>query len=123
MVFKACGIVVLIGLVAALSIPREYPTKVTLASESAGKTSVGGMGTLAAMVGTNLGGALAGEDALSPELYPDTVKSTSSLLELFDVKIRGQEGKVDTTLCAYLDEYQRLSWVGAAVSVPLRALG
>ena len=98
LVFKACGIAALIGLVVAFSIPKEYSTKVTLAPESAGKTSAGGMGALAAMAGINLGGASAGEDALSPELYPDIVKSTPFLLELFDVKVKDQKGKVDTTL-------------------------
>lgn len=47
LVFKACGIAALIGLVVAFSIPKEYSTKVTLAPESAGKTSAGGMGALA----------------------------------------------------------------------------
>lgn len=70
-----------------------------------------------------MGGASAGEDALSPELYPDIVKSTPFLLELFDVKVKDQKGKVDTTLYAYLDKYQRSSWMGAVVSAPFKALG
>ena len=75
------------------------------------------------MAGINLGGASAGEDALSPELYPDIVKSTPFLLSLFDVKVKDQKGKVDTTLYAYLDKYQRSSWMGAVVSAPFKALG
>ncbi len=35
LIFKACGIAALIGLVVAFSIPKEYSTKVTLAPESA----------------------------------------------------------------------------------------
>lgn len=122
MLYKACGAAVLIGLIVGFSIPKEYSTKVTLAPESAGKVHTGGMGALAAMAGINIG-ASAGEDALSPELYPDIVKSTPFLLELFDVKVKDQKGEIDTTLYAYLDKYQRSSWMSAVASAPFKALG
>lgn len=123
LIFKACGIAVVIGLVVAFSIPKEYSTEVTLAPESAGKTGGGSMKALATMAGINLGGASAGEDALSPKLYPDIVKSTPFLLEMFDVKVKDQKGKIDTTLYAYLDEYQRAPWWSVIVSAPSKAIG
>ena len=64
-----------------------------------------------------------GEDALSPELYPDIVKSTPFLLELFDVKVKDQKGKVDTTLYAYLDKYQRSSWMGGCGLCSIQGFG
>lgn len=90
LVFKACGIAALIGLVVAFSIPKEYSTSVTLAPESGGKSAGGSMGALAAMAGINLGTS-SGEDALSPELYPDIVSSTPFLIELFDVRVKDQK--------------------------------
>lgn len=60
---------------------------------------------------------------LSPELYPDIVSSTPFLIELFDVKVKDQKDKIDTTLYAYLDEYQRGPWWGAITSAPFKALG
>ena len=120
MLYKVCGIAAVIGLIVGFSIPKEYSTEVTLAPESASKMNAGSMGALAAMAGINLGGASAGEDALSPELYPDIVKSTPFLLELFDVKVKDQKGKIDTTLYA---KYQRSSWMGTVVSAPFKALG
>lgn len=122
LVFKACGIAVLVGLVVAFSIPKEYSTSVTLAPESGGKSGGGSMGALAAMAGINLGSS-SGEDALSPDLYPDIVSSTPFLIELFDVKVKDQKGKIDTTLYAYLKEYQRGPWWGAVMSAPFKALG
>lgn len=104
MLYKVCGIAAVIGLIVGFSIPKEYSTEVTLAPESASKVNAGSMGALAAMAGINLGGSV-GEDALSPELYPDIVKSTPFLLELFDVRVKDQKGKIDTTLYAYLDKY------------------
>ena len=79
------------------------------------------MGALAAMAGINLGGSV-GEARPSPKLYPDIVKSTPFLLELFDVGVKDQKGKIDTTLYAYLDKYQRSSWMGAVMSAPFKAL-
>ena len=122
LVFKACGYAVLVGLIVAFSIPKEYSTSVTLAPETGGKSGGGSMGALAAMAGINLG-ASSGEDALSPELYPDIVSSTPFLIELFDVKVKDQEGKIDTTLYAYLEKHQRGPWWGVVTSAPFRALG
>lgn len=123
LVFKACGIAVIVALVVAFSIPKEYSTSVTLAPESSGGRSVSGtMGALAAMAGVNLGSS-SGEDALSPELYPDIVASTPFLIDLFNIKVKDQEGKVDTTLYAYLKDEQRSAWWSVVMSAPFKALG
>lgn len=122
LVFKACGYAALIGLVVAFSIPREYSTSVTLAPESTGKTSGGSIGALTAMAGINMGSSV-GEDALYPDLYPDIVSSTPFLTELFDVKVKDDKEKVDTTLYVYLDEHQRAPWWGAIISAPFKVLG
>ena len=88
---KACGIAVIVALVVAFSIPKEYATSVTLAPETGGKSVSGGIGALASMAGISLG-ASSGEDALSPELYPDIVSSTPFLINLFDVRVKSEEG-------------------------------
>lgn len=122
LILKICGIALLVGLIVAFSIPKEYATSVKLAPETGGKTGGGSMGALAAMAGINLGSST-GEDALSPELYPDIVSSTPFLVELFNVKVVDQKGKMNTTLYDYLDEYQRAPWWGAIVSAPFKVLG
>lgn len=122
LVFKACGIAALIGLIAAFSIPKEYSTSVTLAPESGGSTNSGGMSALAAMAGINLGSS-SGKDALSPSLYPDIVASTPFLTDLFDVRVKDQKEKIDTTLFAYMAEYQRSPWWSSIVSAPFKFIG
>ena len=122
LVFKACGIAVIVALVVAFSIPKEYATSVTLAPETGGKSASGSIGALASMAGINLG-ASSGEDALSPELYPDIVSSTPFLINLFDVRVKSEEAEVDTTLYAYLKEYQRSPWWSAITSAPFKVLG
>lgn len=122
LVFKACGIAVIVALVVAFSIPKEYATSVTLAPETGAKGAGGGIGALAAMAGISLG-ASSGEDALSPELYPDIVSSTPFLTSLFDVRVKSEEAEIDTTLYAYLKDYQRAPWWGVVLSAPFKALG
>jgi Capsule polysaccharide export protein len=122
LIFKWCGIAVIVGLVVAFSIPKEYSTSVTLAPETTGKSSMGNMGALAAMAGVNLGSS-AGEDALSPDLYPDIVSSTPFLIELFDIPVHDDEGEIDTNLYNYMKEHQSSAWWGAIISAPFKALG
>lgn len=122
LVFKACGIAVIVALVVAFSIPKEYATSVTLAPETGAKGSSGSIGALAAMAGINLGSS-SGEDALSPELYPDIVSSTPFLISLFDVRVKSEEAEVDTTLYAYLKDYQHAPWWSVVLSAPFKALG
>lgn len=123
LIFKVCGIALLVGLVVAFSIPKEYTTKVTLAPEtSSGKSGLGSMGALAAMAGINIGSS-SGEDALSPELYPDIVNSTPFLIELFDVRVVNQKNTLQTSLYNYLDEHQKSAWWGSVISAPFKAIG
>lgn len=122
LVFKWCGIAAVVGLIVAFSIPREYTTNVTLAPESGSKSTSGSMGALAAMAGINLGGSV-GEDALSPDLYPDIVSSTPFLTELFDIQVEDVKGTYKTTLYSYLDEHQRSPWWSYIISAPFKAIG
>lgn len=123
MILKACGWAALVGLVVAFSIPKEYESTVTLAPESnKGRSISGGMAALAGMAGINLGGS-SGPDALSPELYPDIVKSVPFSIEMFDVKVTDKEGELNTTLYEYLKDNQKQPWWGYITAAPFKALG
>ncbi|KAA6317043.1 hypothetical protein EZS27_032741, partial [termite gut metagenome] len=121
LVLKTCGYALLIGIVVAISIPKEYTTSVTLAPETSSKIGGGNMGALATMTGVNLGNSL-GEDALSVDLYPDIVSSTPFLTDLFDIKITDIKEKIETTLYDYLEEHQQSAWWGYVFSFPFKAL-
>ena len=123
MILKWCGWAALVGLVVAFSIPKEYESTVTLAPESnKGRSISGGMAALAGMAGINLGGS-SGPDALSPELYPDIVKSVPFSVEMFDVKVTDKDGELNTTLYEYLKEEQKQPWWGYITAAPFKALG
>jgi hypothetical protein len=82
----------------------------------------GNMGTLAAMAGINLGNS-SGQDALSPDLYPDIIRSTPFLTDLFGVQVTTKDGSMKTTLYDYIDEGQRKPWWNNVLSAPFKALG
>lgn len=121
-ILKACGYAVIVGLVIAFSIPKEYTATATIAPEISDGKSAGGLSSLAAMAGVNMNTS-SGADAIYPDLYPDIVASTPFITGLFDVHVQDLKAKVDTTLYCYLDEYQRAPWWSAVISAPFQALG
>ena len=122
LILKACGYAVIVGLVIAFSIPKEYTATATIAPEISDGKSGGGLSSLAAMAGINMNTS-SGADAIYPDLYPDIVASTPFITGLFDVHVQDLKAKVDTTLYCYLDEYQRAPWWSAVISAPFNALG
>ncbi|MEG1839458.1 MAG: chain-length determining protein, partial [Bacteroidaceae bacterium] len=119
-----CGIAAVIGVVVAFSIPKEYEVKVTLAPEISNKGGgiSGSMGALASMAGINLGSMAGGEDAISPELYPNIVGSIPFLVELFKVNVVTKKGDLNTSLYDYMDKHQRSTWWSYILAIPSEAL-
>ena len=70
--YKFCGIAVLVALVVAFSIPKEYTVTVTLSPES-GESSGGNLGGFASMMGVTLGGSETA--ALNIRLIPASLSS------------------------------------------------
>lgn len=123
LVLKWCGIAVVVALVVAFSIPKEYTTTVMLAPEvEGGSRSLGGLSALAGMAGINMGSGES-SDALYPDLYPDIVSSVGFTTELFNVPVKDAEGELDTNLYTYLKEEQRSPWWSAIISFPFKCLG
>lgn len=119
--YLAAAVGVVAGVIIALSIPKQYTVSVTLSPEMGSGKSGGG---LASMAASFLGGSVGSDspDALNATLAPDIVASTPFLLELFDARVRTANGKVDTTLVAYLDE-QSAPWWSYILRAPGMAVG
>lgn len=115
----AAGLV--LGILIALSTPKQYTVSVTLSPEmGSGKSSSG----LASMAASFLGGSVGNDspDALNATLAPDIVISTPFLLELFEARVVSQNKQIDTTFTAYLDK-QKSSWISYVLKVPGMAIG
>lgn len=117
--YKAAGIGLVLGIIIALSIPKQYTVTVTLSPEMNGDKANG----LASLASSFLGGgASSSNDALNVTLAPDIVASTPFVLDLFDTHVQTLDGELDTTLVAYLEE-QRMPWWGYIKAVPGMAIG
>ena len=107
-IYKAASIGLVMGIIIALSIPKQYTVTVTLSPEM-GTSKEGGLSGLAASF---LGSGVAmgdGTDALNASLSADIVSSTPFLLELSTMKVQVTKNKV-MTLDTYLDEESSPWW-------------
>ena len=123
LLLKVAGIAVIVGVVIALTTPKQYTASVTLAPE-ASKGGGGGLSNIASMLG--VGGLNMGNDAdaLNIQLYPNIVASTPFILDLMDTPVSTMdEEQPDTTLVGYLKEYTRSSLMGTVMSLPFKAIG
>lgn len=117
--YKAAGVGVVLGIIIALSIPKQYTVTVTLSPEMGGDKASGGLASLASsFLG---GGSNNNSDALNVTLAPDIVSSTPFILELFNTRVQTLDGEIDTTLVTYLDE-QKGPWWGYIKSAPSMAI-
>ena len=123
LLLKVAGIAVIVGVVIALTTPKQYTASVTLAPE-ASKGGGGGLSGIASMLG--VGGMSMGSDAdaLNIQLYPNIVASTPFILDLMDTPVKTiDEEQPDTTLVGYLKEYTSSSLMGTVMSLPFKAIG
>lgn len=118
--YKAAGVGLVLGIIIALSIPKQYTVTVTLSPEMGGDKASGGLASLASSF---LGGGAtsSSSDALNVTLAPDIVASTPFILELFNTRVQTLDGKLDTTLVAYLDE-QKSPWFSYIIKAPGMAI-
>lgn len=114
--YKAAGIGLVLGIIIALSIPKQYTVTVTLSPEMGGDKASGGLASLASSF---LGGSTtsSSNDALNVTLAPDIVASTPFILELFNTRVQTLNEELDTTLVTYLDE-QKQPWWGYIKAIP-----
>ena len=119
-IYKAAGIGLIIGIIVAISIPKQYMVEVTLSPEM-GNNKGGGLSGLAASFlgsGVSMGD---GTDALNASLSADIVSSTPFLLELSNMKVP-VSGSEEISLSSYLNE-ESSPWWGYVIGFPGMVIG
>ena len=119
-IYKAAGIGLIIGVIVAISIPKQYTVEVTLSPEM-GNNKGGGLSGLAASFlgsGVSMGD---GTDALNASLSADIVSSTPFLLELSNMKVP-VSGSEKISLSSYLDE-ESSPWWSYVIGFPGMVIG
>ena len=119
-IYKAAGIGLIIGIIIAISIPKQYTVEVTLSPEM-GSTKGGGLSGLAASFLGSGATMSDGTDALNASLSADIVSSTPFLLELSVMEIPASENK-KMTLNTYLDE-ESSPWWSYIIGLPSMVIG
>ncbi len=119
-IYKAAGIGLIIGVIVAISIPKQYTVEVILSPEM-GSSKAGGLSGLAASFlgsGVSMGD---GTDALNASLSADIVSSTPFLLELSAMDIPVTKNEI-MTLNTYLDE-ESSPWWSYIIGLPGMVIG
>ena len=119
-IYKAAGIGLIIGIIVAIRIPKQYTVEVTLSPEM-GSNKGGGLSGLAASFlgsGVSMGD---GTDALNASLSADIVSSTPFLLELSNMKVP-VSGSEEISLSSYLDE-ESSPWWSYVIGFPGMVIG
>lgn len=119
-IYKAAGIGLIVGVIIAISIPKQYTVEVTLSPEMGSDKGSGLSGLAASFLGS---GASVGDgtDALNASLAPDIVSSTPFLLELSTMKIPVTKNEI-MTLDTYLDE-ESFPWWSYLIGFPNMIIG
>ena len=119
-IYRAAGIGLVMGVIVAISIPKQYTVEVTLSPEM-GNDKAGGLSGLAASFlgsGVTMGD---GTDALNASLSADIVSSTLFLLELSAMEIPVTKNEI-MTLNTYLDE-ETSPWWSYVIGFPGMVIG
>jgi len=104
---KAAGIGLVIGIIVAVSIPKQYTVKVILSPEMGNNKGGGLSGLAASFLGSS--SVNDGSDALNASLSADIVSSTPFLLDLFTMEVPASKDK-KITLNTYLDKESSPWW-------------
>lgn len=121
LLFKVAVLATVVGVIIALTTPKNYTVNVVLAPETTGKGSNRSMSNFASMLG--LGNIQGNEaDALNVLLYPQILSSNPFILDLLDTPV-STINNADTTLMGYMTAYTKQSLVSKVLSFPMTAIG
>jgi len=115
-ILKITALSLLLGLFVALFSPVQYTSTCIVVPQSGEDKTGGGLGSVAAMMGVNLGTAMINEGTLSPVMYPEIIKSVPFTREIMKTKVivEKSNGKPIALQDYYSDsQYQKFNLLGA----------
>ena len=104
--YKTLPIAFVLAAVYIMGFPRYYATDVKLAPELGGTSMTSTLGSLASSFGFDLDN-LQSNDAITPLLYPDLMEDNGFVTGLFNVRVKSQDGSINTTYHDYLKSHQK----------------
>ena len=95
-----CGIAAVLGVIFALTNPKEYTVTTSIVPEQSSST---GLASIASMMGVSLGNVEGGNmDAMDPSMFPDIAESIPFLQAMMASKVHTLDDTITVTLHEYL---------------------
>jgi len=113
--YKVLPVVFIISSIYIVSIPRYYSSETKLVPEIGNTMNGGALGDLASSFGIDLG-QMQTNDAINPLLYPDLLEDNGFATSMFNIKVKSQDGEINTNYHDYLKKYQKKAWWGYPIS-------
>lgn len=112
---------ILFGIMVIISTPKTYVSSARMAPEFATRSTGSSLSSLASVAGFNIGG-VSTSDAMQPDIYPEIVKSTPFIVDLFSIPVsfKHKGNVVETDLYDYYCNYYREPWWTAVMKFPLK---
>ena len=107
--FITLPIVFFVSCALILCVPRYYSTNMCLAPEAEKQISGGALSSIASSLGFDLDN-LQTNDAIYPMLYPDLMDDNGFVSQLFNIRVKTQDGSIDTDYFTYLKKHQKAPW-------------
>ncbi|WP_455670957.1 Wzz/FepE/Etk N-terminal domain-containing protein [Phocaeicola faecalis] len=105
----------ILGIIVAFSLPKQYTVTVTLSPEAGKSSNGGGLSNMASMFGVNMGSAE--QDALNFSMFPDIIASSPFLLEIYNIPVETITGEKYLMLVDYLKN-QKSPWWSCIFQLP-----
>jgi uncharacterized protein involved in exopolysaccharide biosynthesis len=115
-ILKLTTIFLLIGLFIAMFSPVKYTSTCTVVPQTGNRSGSSNLSSVAAIMGVNLGTAMMAEGTLSPNIYPEIIKSVPFTREIMktEVIVKKSNGQPITLYDYYADkQYREFNLLGA----------
>ena len=103
--FKVWCITFILSCIWILPQPRYYTVEVSVVPEASESKELGDLASIASNFGINIGNG--STDAIYPQLYPDLFESTRFIVGLLDIRIKTEDGSIETDYYTYLQQYKK----------------
>lgn len=114
--YKVLPVAFVLGCLITLGMPNYYKCEVLLAPESGSGSTFGSLASLASTFGVNIGGGSnKSGDAITPNLYPNLMRSVDFMTSMFDVQVQMDGDDRVMTYFDYLDNEQQSPWWTSAM--------
>ena len=107
--YKVLPVTFVLSCIYIVSIPRYYTSEIKLAPEMGDSGADGTLSALASSFGLDLK-RMQTFDAITPLLYPDLIEDNGFVANLMDIRVKSQDGEIDTNYHDYLKKYQNTAW-------------